>query len=292
MRALLARLPKWAVFALLLVLAVAAGWGIATVFNTPGLRPVVISVNYKDPQPMIDVEDPVADLGMVTTDAKARHRYIIYNVGGASLRLGEIETTCGCTVAKVSKKIILPGDFTKLDVTLDTSLKLGHVKKKIMVHSNDPEKPVLDLYLTGTVMPQMAGHNRVPVKDPLVLFQGECAQCHVQKGRGKTGRDLFVADCAMCHGMQGQGRRDIAPSLLNPAWEKPEERARLRGVIAGGSPNTPEMPPYSQAKGGPLSGDEIDSLVTFLRFQTDLHARGELEIPRDDVYAALEKQRL
>jgi mono/diheme cytochrome c family protein len=125
----------------------------------------------------------------------------------------------------------------------------------------------------------MMGHKPITLqaKDRLVLFKGECATCHVDAGRGKTGKALFQADCAMCHGMNAQGNRSSGSSLLRGDYESEAHRQHIRQVIADGSPNTPQMPPFSKAHGGPLNDDEINSLVSFLQFQAMQQKMGLLE---------------
>ena len=261
---------------LMLALTLVAGWFI---FTTPGRKPVVISM-YEPP--IISAEWRVKNIGKVQTDQKVPAYFLVYNLGGRYLRIREVETSCGCTVARMSKTAIAPGDFARIDVALDTSIKLGKVRKQLTVVSNDPERPRLALFLTGEVLGnKMEGHGQIRLapKDRLVLFKGECATCHVQAGKGKTGKALFQADCAMCHGLNGQGHLSAGPSLLEGDYEDEAYVANARKVIAEGSPNSPQMPPFAQSQGGPLTDDEIDSLVAFLKVQHMKNKMGLLDQP-------------
>ncbi len=248
---------------LILVLALTlAGYGLYIGLTTPGLRPVVI---FPYEGPIIRPVEQTVDLGDIPIDDKVRHTFRLYNVGGRRLQIRDVETSCGCTVARLSRDEAKPGEFLELDVELDTSIKLGTVEKKIVVHTNDPQTPELELVLVGKVFSAMAGHGKIEVKDPLVLFKGECAECHVDKGKGKTGKALFQADCAMCHGASAEGA--VAMGLLNGDFHEKAHIERLRRVITEGSPHTPTMPPFGEAHGGPLNADEIESLVNYLRYQ-------------------------
>lgn len=263
----------------MLILVGLAGLSLWYIFNTPGRKPVVISV-YEPP--IISAEKRIQDIGKVETDSKIPAHFLIYNVGGKHLRINDVQTSCGCTLAQLSKKLIAPGDFARIDVTLDTSIKLGKVRKQITVKSNDPQRPELPLFLVGQVLPKkMASHAQVTLtpQDKLVLFKGDCATCHVQAGKGKTGQALFVADCAMCHGINGQGHLSAGPSLLGRNYDDEATAKRARTIIATGSPNSPQMPPFSQKQGGPLTDDEIDSLVAFLKVQNMKHRLGLLNQP-------------
>lgn len=260
-------------FLFLVLLPLLVIWGCWMILKTPALRPVVISV-YEPA--MIQADETIHDMGKIKTDDKASYTFYLYNLGGKRLNIQRVETSCGCTAAEVNPKSLGPGEVAALDVVLNTSLKLGAVKKRITVFSDDPKTPRLNLYLTATVLPQMKGHANIAVKDPLVLFHGECATCHVQKGKGKSGKALFQADCGMCHGLNAEG--GVAPGLLKVSFEDKDVAAHARRVIAQGALHNPEMPPFSKAKGGPLSDADIDSLMTFLAFQAEQSKAGLLDV--------------
>ena len=267
---------RMVIIGILGLLSLLAGFFIMT---TPGRKPVVVSIYGP---PIISVEQRVKDVGKVPTDSKVNTEFLIYNIGGKRLRIGDVETSCGCTLAQISKRAISPGDFTRIQVVMDTSLKLGLVRKKITVQSNDPKRPEMALFLVGEVLPKaMASHAAIKLqpKDKLVLFKGQCATCHVQAGIGKTGKALFQADCAMCHGVNAQGNHSAGPSLLTFDPESEPALKHMRDVIANGSPRTPQMPPFAKANGGPLSDDEIASLVQFLKFQSSQAKMGLLNSP-------------
>jgi mono/diheme cytochrome c family protein len=232
------------------------------IFLTPELTPVII---YPYAPPIIYVNHLSHDLGNILTDTKVHDTFYIYNLGGKTLVVDSVQPSCGCTVTKLSQSHIGPGGVAKLNIALDTSLKLGHVRKSINITSNDPKHPHIRLTLTAVVKGQLKGHAPIKVKDPLVLFKGQCATCHVDAGKGKTGQSLFLADCAMCHGDNAQGA--VAMGLLGRNYDDPVKKAQARAIIAGGSMNTPEMPPFAKARGGPLTDGEIDSLINFLVFQ-------------------------
>jgi cytochrome c553 len=252
---------------ILLSMALFSALFLGYVMMTPGLRPTVISV-YEGP--LLQVENRVIDLGTVTTDQKARTEFLIYNQGGKHLRLFRVEPSCGCTVPSISQQVVAPGDFARISVVLDTSLKLGKIRKKLTLYSNDAKRPQLPLFLIGKAEPgKMAGHAPIAMvsRDRLALFKGNCASCHVQQGVGKTGQALFVADCAMCHGLNAQGNLPSGPSLLKGSGDDEHEMDRLTHVIAQGSAHNTQMPPFSSQNGGPLNQAQIDSLIVFLKIR-------------------------
>lgn len=81
----------------------------------------------------------------------------------------------------------------------------------------------------------------------------------------ERGRVLYAQYCAVCHGPEGQGRvQGNATSLNNPDFLALASDTFLRTTIAQGRRGT-AMRGWGQAAGGPLSGEEIQDLVVFLR---------------------------
>lgn len=271
------KMKQW----LLALLGLAFVGGLAVLWvQFPGERPVLVDAFQP---PKLVVESAEHDLGAVPTDSQVNDTFRLLNQGGETLRIHKVDASCGCTVAALSSKAIEPGQSAELNITLDTSLKLGPVVKTIDVYSNDPNNARQVLSLKANVVPKNGmdapasvhqGH--IQVENPLVLFQGECKTCHVDRGVGKTGKALFIADCAMCHGPNAEGA--VSPPLLYGNYEDPAYRAYVQRIIAEGSPHNPGMPPYAQAKGGPLTDSQIESLVKFLRYQHQLYQSGQLDV--------------
>jgi mono/diheme cytochrome c family protein len=76
----------------------------------------------------------------------------------------------------------------------------------------------------------------------------------------EQGAQLFAHNCAVCHGVDGQGR---VGASLSKDWPSIRPDLRIRATITNGIPGT-AMPAWSQANGGPLTGDEIDALVAYI----------------------------
>jgi len=84
------------------------------------------------------------------------------------------------------------------------------------------------------------------------------------------GGQLFAQNCAVCHGPFGEGGPnparpgDIIAPISSAEFLQTRDDTTLRAIITQGQP-TFGMSPFGEASGGPLSPDEIDALVAFLR---------------------------
>lgn len=71
---------------------------------------------------------------------------------------------------------------------------------------------------------------------------------------------LYEQNCVMCHGPNGEGR---VGATLAKDWPSIRPDLTIRSIITNGVPGS-TMPAWSEAKGGPLSAAQIDSLVAFI----------------------------
>jgi mono/diheme cytochrome c family protein len=77
------------------------------------------------------------------------------------------------------------------------------------------------------------------------------------------GGELFGLHCQSCHGTAGRGGRS-GPTLAAKEFLDSVTDEQLRWLIAAGIPGT-TMPAYDLDHGGPLTLQEIDQLVVYLR---------------------------
>jgi mono/diheme cytochrome c family protein len=77
-----------------------------------------------------------------------------------------------------------------------------------------------------------------------------------------AGRQLWSLNCAECHGAMGQGVD--APALNSQEFLSSVSDQQVAGIIAGGIPGT-EMPAWLADYGGPLTQQQIEALVAYIR---------------------------
>lgn len=95
----------------------------------------------KDPGPFIEFTETEFDFGDIKSGEKVAHTFEFKNSGDAPLVISNVVTTCGCTASNWPRQPILPGEKSKIDVTFDSTGKVGHQNKVITIMSNGTNNP-------------------------------------------------------------------------------------------------------------------------------------------------------
>ncbi|MEI6807650.1 MAG: DUF1573 domain-containing protein [bacterium] len=118
--------------------------------------------------PEISVNPTSVGFGSVSDDRPVEYCFVISNRGDRVLFIDRITEDCGgCLSHSLETNTIPPGRSAILELALDTGVVEGSVAKRLVLHSNDPETPVLILSLWGTVAPGYAVRPRSVFFDAL-----------------------------------------------------------------------------------------------------------------------------
>ena len=222
--------------------------------------------------PRIVVDKTEHHFGRVPDDRAVEHVFKVWNKGSKPLVVTRVQTSCGCTAAMMESSVIDPGKHGRLRVSFNPRGRQGTVQRSVSVHSNDPNASVVQLQVIAEVVP--AGEEK---KDPVsvkrvhprrekLVFGGTCLKCHAPRKRSETGMKLYASSCAACHGSEGGGLK-IKKEVIGPSLELArmtvKSMAGIRQVIAAGTGH-PAMPGFSREYDGPLSEQQIDSLVDLI----------------------------
>lgn len=89
-------------------------------------------------------ESKTLDYKATPVEKEARVFFVFTNEGANAVDLLNIQASCGCTVARSSKKVYQPGEKGTIDVVFTFGSREGHHEKTIIVETGDPsQKSVL-----------------------------------------------------------------------------------------------------------------------------------------------------
>jgi cytochrome c553 len=191
--------------------------------------------------------------------------FTVKNPGPAEIVVGHVRTSCGCSVANLPRQPwpLGAGESGKFQIVVDLRGKRGVLVKSATVETNAGAQQLRFRITIPEPDPREEMRERnllIAQGDRQAVFRGECAPCHVEPAKNKTGRDLYVAACAICHAEDGH-RASMVPDLrkLSPA----PTAETWRHLITHGKPGT-LMPAFALPQAGPLTEAQIESLVEYL----------------------------
>jgi len=184
--------------------------------------------------------------------------FSLTNISPTGVVITGVRPSCGCTTAKLPPLPwnLAPGKDGQIEATVDIRGKRGMISKVVFV---DSPAGTNMLTLIINIPEDRARNMELALADRQAVFKGECASCHVIPTVGKTGANLYQAACGICH--ESDHRATMVPSLL--ALAKPTGREYWDQWIRKGKEGS-LMPAFAKEQGGPLSEEQIQSLVSHL----------------------------
>jgi hypothetical protein len=105
--------------------------------------------------PKFTFEKNVHDFDNVTQGRTVAHTFTFRNTGDAPGTIARVSSSCGCTVAIVSEKVIPPGKTGTIKATFDSSDFHGPVAKEIFVYLEGQQKPANTLTMKAVVVEEL-----------------------------------------------------------------------------------------------------------------------------------------
>ncbi len=88
--------------------------------------------------PKLTFEKQIHDFGKIKQGDVVSTEFLFTNNGKSELNIRKTKATCGCTVSKLEKTTLLPGESSKLKVTFNSAGRRGAQQKSVTIFSNDP----------------------------------------------------------------------------------------------------------------------------------------------------------
>lgn len=120
------------------------------------------------------------DFGTIMDNEPKRAIFEFTNTGVDPLIIGEVKSTCGCTVPELTKKIYQPGEKGEITVLYNPHGKRGNDARSVTLETNDSTQPSVKLNIKAHV-------KQLIVFEPTLLQFGQ-----MDKGKGKS-MEFFVA---------------------------------------------------------------------------------------------------
>jgi len=196
----------------------------------------------------------------------AKFHFSLTNISTAPVVLTGVGTSCGCTAAQLPNlpTTVQAGASLGFEVDMNINGKHGMVEKTVTLTTDKGEQKlyvISNIKEANTTMSDADRRQNLEsaIADRQAIFRDDCARCHVEPARNKTGKELYTALCGVCH--EAEHRASMVPDLHNLPVET--SAAFWSTWATYGKPNT-LMPAFAQSQGGILTQDQITSLVDYL----------------------------
>lgn len=150
------------------------------------------------PAPRLVCPEPEYSFGAAANTREIIHDFIIRNEGAAPLLIRQVKIPCGCMLVRLTDKKIDPGEQTSVCARFPLKGLSGGQRKRIIVLSNDPLRPSLELILTGEAVTELDVRPRrlfwgnlledAAVERTLEVRFRDNANCHLLGARSASAR--------------------------------------------------------------------------------------------------------
>ena len=242
------------------------------------VTPVTVTpVGALDKYLQFDAEDKT---DTVTNGTEQAHfTFSVTNISTEEVTINYIIGSCHCTVAQLPSQPwkLAPKEVGQFSATMDLAGSPPNSSKfKTLTVNSDKGQKVLNV--TTRILADMSSpadrtnNVKMATADRQAVFKGDCMQCHAEtakdaSGHDKMGQELYTAVCGICH--DSTRRATFVPDLHHLA--DATSAAFWRTWITSGKPGT-LMPAFAKSEGGPLSNEQIDSLVNYLSASIPAHS--------------------
>lgn len=110
-----------------------------------------MSDKEKAAAPKLIITNKVHDFGKIDQGTSVSTSFLLKNEGKTDLNIRKTNSSCGCTLAKLSSDTIAPGEELELEVTFNSAGRRGNQQKSVTIYSNDPAIPVQRVTIKASV---------------------------------------------------------------------------------------------------------------------------------------------
>ncbi len=95
------------------------------------------------------------DFGKVAQNSRVTAIFHYTNKTDKMLKIKKVHTSCGCTVARTTKKVLNPNDYGEITITFNTGGSRGSTRKYITFETEPPIRPHPRLFIIANIVPDI-----------------------------------------------------------------------------------------------------------------------------------------
>jgi len=206
---------------------------------------LLLSVLPASAAPQVSTPQREFDFGRIFHGEKVHHTFEFANSGDAPLNVSKVRTSCGCTAALVSSRLLEPDEKGEINVTFDSTRFDGDIKKKIYLYTNDPQQAITTFIIKGTIDQEIAYQPKRLTLGPVApedTVRGEISLVN----QGEKNIRFEIARVSLAEMTAQLEKTDLPPSgstLLQVEVTPKKGQERLNGwvILETDSSSTPRL---------------------------------------------------
>jgi hypothetical protein len=117
------------------------------------LLTVFLSINAQ--QKLKPVGNDVHDFGKITKGSIVKHTFQLKNISNQTITIERVQSSCGCTAALISKKVLKPNQIAKITAEFNSQGFQGFQEKHIYVYEKNNPNPIYTLTIKANVFVEL-----------------------------------------------------------------------------------------------------------------------------------------
>ena len=101
--------------------------------------------------PKIEFDETEHNFGSAKEGTLLEYLFNFKNIGTTDLEIKNIQTSCGCTAAMASSKLLKPGEKGTIKIEFDTANRSGHTTRTITITTNEGASGVKVLTIAADI---------------------------------------------------------------------------------------------------------------------------------------------
>jgi hypothetical protein len=91
------------------------------------------------------------DFGSVQEGLTLKYIFALRNNTLKTLNIKAISSSCGCTISKIRKRVLVPGELTTIEVSFNSKGYSGPVQQYVYVHTDNLDNPIIRFIIKANV---------------------------------------------------------------------------------------------------------------------------------------------
>lgn len=165
--------------------------------------------------PKLVVESLEHDFGRVFQGERVDHTFRFTNAGDAPLHIAKVRSSCGCTAALLSSKVIPPGEKGQIKASFDSTRFRGDVVKSIYLYSDAANRGEARFILRGRVQEELVVNPQQVILRDLAPGREQSVTLTLMN-RGERDISLAQVETSTPEVAAEPGRTRLAPGQSTP----------------------------------------------------------------------------